>query len=168
MIGKGSDYIAAHQSWQCDRAATIKSVLGIFLFFLPLSFSFLLSSPLAFPPLSSLISLSSCLFFPHFSCFISLSSQLFSNLSSSLIFRTLSDYPPPPFFFPSNFPLGNNSGILVTTGGESWLDESLQPDWFTCPYLDVLAIHAYGTGDFDESIYLYLPPPSFLLISFFR
>jgi len=73
MIGNGAAYIAAHQSWQCDRAQTIKSVIG------------------------------------------------------------------------------NNSGILVTTGGESWLDESMQPDWFTCPYLDVLAIHAYGTGDFDQS-----------------
>jgi len=71
MIGKGSDYIAAHQSWQCDRASTIKSVIG------------------------------------------------------------------------------NNSGILVTTGGESWLDESMQPDWFTCDSLDVIAIHAYGPGDFD-------------------
>eukprot|EP01089_Gocevia_fonbrunei_P016590 TRINITY_DN5181_c0_g1_i1.p1 TRINITY_DN5181_c0_g1~~TRINITY_DN5181_c0_g1_i1.p1 ORF type:complete len:267 (+),score=56.87 TRINITY_DN5181_c0_g1_i1:297-1097(+) len=73
MIGKGSDYIASHQYWQCDRAKTIKSVLGA------------------------------------------------------------------------------NSGILVTTGGESWLDESLQPDWFTCEYLDVLAIHAYGPGDFDTN-----------------
>jgi len=72
MIGKGSDYIASHQYWQCDRAATIKGVLG------------------------------------------------------------------------------NNSGILVTTGGESWLDESMQPDWFSCDSLDILAIHAYGPGDFDE------------------
>jgi len=73
MIGKGSDYITAHQYWQCDRAATIKGVLGA------------------------------------------------------------------------------NSGILVTTGGESWLDESMQPDWFTCASLDVLAIHAYGTGDYDPA-----------------
>jgi len=73
MIGQGQSYIEAHQSWQCDRAATIKSVLG------------------------------------------------------------------------------SNSGILVTTGGESWLDESMQPDFFTCAYLDVLAIHAYGPGDFDKT-----------------
>jgi mannan endo-1,4-beta-mannosidase len=73
MIGNGQDYIAAHQYWQCDRAKTIKSVLG------------------------------------------------------------------------------SNSGILVTTGGESWLDESMQPDWFNCAYLDVLAIHAYGTGDYNTS-----------------
>eukprot|EP01121_Diplochlamys_sp_Union-15-3_P018219 TRINITY_DN65_c0_g1_i1.p1 TRINITY_DN65_c0_g1~~TRINITY_DN65_c0_g1_i1.p1 ORF type:complete len:363 (-),score=44.05 TRINITY_DN65_c0_g1_i1:119-1207(-) len=71
MIGKGADYIAAHQYWQCDRAATIKSVIG------------------------------------------------------------------------------ENSGILVTTGGESWLDESMQPDWFNCKALDVLAIHGYGVGDFN-------------------
>lgn len=73
MIGKGQDYIASHQYWQCDRAQTIKSVLG------------------------------------------------------------------------------SNSGILVTTGGESWVDESMQPDWFTCPYLDIIAMHAYGTGDFDTN-----------------
>jgi len=73
MIGKGADYIASHQSWQCDRAKTIKSVLG------------------------------------------------------------------------------SNSGILVTTGGESWLDESMQPDWFSCAALDVIAIHAYGVGDFDTN-----------------
>uniref|UniRef100_A0A6B2L8V3 mannan endo-1,4-beta-mannosidase n=1 Tax=Arcella intermedia TaxID=1963864 RepID=A0A6B2L8V3_9EUKA len=73
MIGKGSDYIAAHQYWQCDRAKTIRSVLG-----------------------------------------------------------------------PS-------SGILVTTGGESWMDESLQPDWFACKELDVIAIHAYGVGDLMDS-----------------
>jgi len=71
MIGKGADYISAHQSWQCDRAKTIKSVLG------------------------------------------------------------------------------NSAEILVTTGGESWLDESLQPTWFNCDALDVLAIHGYGVGDFS-------------------
>jgi mannan endo-1,4-beta-mannosidase len=48
--------------------------------------------------------------------------------------------------------LGSNSGILVTTGGESWLDESLQPDWFSCPALDIIAIHAYGLpGDLTTS-----------------
>jgi len=71
MIGLGQDFIEQHQGWQCDRAKTIKSVLG------------------------------------------------------------------------------NESGIIVTTGGESWLDESMQPQFFTCPYLDVVAIHAYGTGDYD-------------------
>jgi len=47
--------------------------------------------------------------------------------------------------------IGTNSGILVTTGGESWLDESMQPGFFTCKSLDVVAIHAYGPGDFDTS-----------------
>ncbi|KAH8118747.1 beta-1,3-mannanase [Phellopilus nigrolimitatus] len=73
MIGKGAQYIADHQSWQCDRAGTIKAELG------------------------------------------------------------------------------DNSGILVTTGGESYLDESVQPDWLTCDALDVIAIHAYGTGDLETS-----------------
>jgi len=71
MIGLGQDYIQNNQQWQCDRATTIKGVLG------------------------------------------------------------------------------SNSGILVTTGGESWLDESMQPDFFTCDSLDVIAIHAYGVGDFN-------------------
>ncbi|KZS89755.1 glycoside hydrolase family 5 protein [Sistotremastrum niveocremeum HHB9708] len=73
MIGKGLDYITAHQQWQCDRATTIKNVLG------------------------------------------------------------------------------SNSGILVVTGGESWLSESVQPDWFSCATLDVISIHAYGTGDLAQS-----------------
>jgi len=73
MIGKGADYITAHTQWQCDRANTIKSVLG------------------------------------------------------------------------------NNSGILVTTGGESFLSESMQSAWFSCAALDVIAIHAYGVGDFDTA-----------------
>ncbi|KAH8115463.1 beta-1,3-mannanase [Phellopilus nigrolimitatus] len=47
--------------------------------------------------------------------------------------------------------LGNNSGILVTTGGASYLDESVQSDWLSCPALDIVAIHAYGEGDFDTS-----------------
>jgi len=47
--------------------------------------------------------------------------------------------------------LNGNTGILVTTGGESWVQESIQPDWLTCPYLDVIAVHGYGTGDFDTS-----------------
>jgi len=73
MIGKGADYIAAHTSWQCDRATTIKGVLG------------------------------------------------------------------------------DDSGILVTTGGESYLSESVQSAWFSCDALDVIAIHAYGPGDFTTS-----------------
>ncbi|KAA1471168.1 glycoside hydrolase family 5 protein [Dentipellis sp. KUC8613] len=73
MIGKGQSYIEAHQSWQCDRATTIKNALGA------------------------------------------------------------------------------NSGILVTTGGESWLDESVQDGWLDCAALDVVAIHAYGTGDLTTS-----------------
>ncbi|EKM60724.1 glycoside hydrolase family 5 protein [Phanerochaete carnosa HHB-10118-sp] len=73
MIGKGQDYIEAHQQWQCDRATTIKNELD------------------------------------------------------------------------------GNTGILVITGGESWMAESVQPDWLTCDALDVISIHAYGTGDFATS-----------------
>ena len=40
--------------------------------------------------------------------------------------------------------------ILVTTGGESWMDESVQPDWLNCDSLDIIAIHGYGTSDFDQ------------------
>ncbi|KAI0935851.1 hypothetical protein AcV5_004154 [Taiwanofungus camphoratus] len=47
--------------------------------------------------------------------------------------------------------LGDNSGILVVTGGESWMAESVQPDFLTCDALDVISIHAYGTGDFSTS-----------------
>ncbi|KAH9839943.1 glycoside hydrolase [Rhodofomes roseus] len=43
--------------------------------------------------------------------------------------------------------LGDNSGILVMTGGESWLSESVQPGFLSCDALDVISIHAYGTGD---------------------
>lgn len=39
----------------------------------------------------------------------------------------------------------------MTTGGESFLDESIQPDWLSCDALDVVAIHAYGVGDFDQT-----------------
>lgn len=73
MIGKGQAYIEDNQGWQCDRAQTIKGVLG------------------------------------------------------------------------------NSSGILVTTGGESWMAESVQPDFLACDALDIIAIHAYGTGDFTTS-----------------
>ncbi|KAI0336245.1 glycoside hydrolase [Cubamyces sp. BRFM 1775] len=47
--------------------------------------------------------------------------------------------------------LGDNSGILVMTGGESWLSESVQPDWLSCDALDVISIHAYGAGDLETS-----------------
>jgi hypothetical protein len=40
---------------------------------------------------------------------------------------------------------------LVTTGGESWLDESVQNAWLNCASLDVIAVHAYGTGDYAVS-----------------
>ena len=47
--------------------------------------------------------------------------------------------------------LGGSSSILVTTGGGSYLDNSLLDPYFRCAALDVLAIHAYGTGDFGTS-----------------
>ncbi|KAH9846610.1 glycoside hydrolase [Lenzites betulinus] len=47
--------------------------------------------------------------------------------------------------------LGDNSGILVMTGGESFLTESVQSDWLTCDALDVISIHAYGVGDLTTS-----------------
>lgn len=43
------------------------------------------------------------------------------------------------------------SQILVITGGESWMDESVQPNWLTCSALDAISIHAYGTGDYATS-----------------
>lgn len=45
--------------------------------------------------------------------------------------------------------LNGNTGILVTTGGASWVDESIQDGWLNCPELDIIALHAYGQGDFD-------------------
>lgn len=47
--------------------------------------------------------------------------------------------------------LAGNTGILVITGGESWMDESVQPDFLTCGALDAISIHAYGTGDYATS-----------------
>lgn len=44
--------------------------------------------------------------------------------------------------------LNGNTDILVTTGGGAYLDNSLLDAYFTCDSLDILAIHAYGTGDF--------------------
>jgi mannan endo-1,4-beta-mannosidase len=47
--------------------------------------------------------------------------------------------------------LGGNRDILITTGGGGWVDVSLLDGYFTCGDLDVLAIHAYGTGDYVTS-----------------
>ncbi|KAF3050606.1 hypothetical protein E8E11_009729 [Didymella keratinophila] len=47
--------------------------------------------------------------------------------------------------------LAGNTNILVTTGGGSYLATSLLDHYFSCTALDVLAIHAYGVGDFDTS-----------------
>ncbi|KAF4974686.1 hypothetical protein FZEAL_8444 [Fusarium zealandicum] len=47
--------------------------------------------------------------------------------------------------------LKGNKGILVTTGGGAFLDNSLLGSYFSCAALDVLAIHAYGTADFATS-----------------
>jgi hypothetical protein len=41
--------------------------------------------------------------------------------------------------------------ILVLTGGESWMEESVKSAWLSCDALDVISIHAYGTGDFETS-----------------
>jgi hypothetical protein len=41
--------------------------------------------------------------------------------------------------------------MLVFTGGESWLEESVQSAWLSCAALDVISIHAYGTGDLSAS-----------------
>lgn len=47
--------------------------------------------------------------------------------------------------------LNGNTGILVTTGGGGWVDVSLLDGYFTCPGIDVLGIHAYGTGDLTQA-----------------
>lgn len=47
--------------------------------------------------------------------------------------------------------MNGSSSILVTTGGGSYVDTSLPAGYFTCSALDVLAIHAYGVGDFTKS-----------------
>ncbi|KAG8996058.1 hypothetical protein FRB94_008579 [Tulasnella sp. JGI-2019a] len=41
--------------------------------------------------------------------------------------------------------------ILVTTGGESWLDESINDTLLNCTHLDVVAVHAYGVGDLNTT-----------------
>lgn len=47
--------------------------------------------------------------------------------------------------------MGGKSDILTSTGGGAYLDTSLTSGLFTCSALDVLAIHAYGVGDYDKS-----------------
>lgn len=47
--------------------------------------------------------------------------------------------------------LQGNTGILVTTGGGSYLANSLLDPYFSCSALDILAIHAYGTSDYATS-----------------
>ncbi|KAH9912788.1 uncharacterized protein BXZ73DRAFT_82151 [Epithele typhae] len=51
--------------------------------------------------------------------------------------------------------LGSNSSaaqqILVTTSGESYLDESMQAARFGCATLNMFAVHAYGPGSFDTA-----------------
>ncbi|KAG9199008.1 hypothetical protein G6514_009193 [Epicoccum nigrum] len=47
--------------------------------------------------------------------------------------------------------LAGSKDILVTTGGGAYLANSLLDSYFTCAALDVLAIHAYGVGDFATS-----------------
>lgn len=47
--------------------------------------------------------------------------------------------------------LKGNKNILVTTGGGAYLQNSLLDPYFNCAALDVLAIHAYGTDDFETS-----------------
>ncbi|PCH33257.1 glycoside hydrolase family 5 protein [Wolfiporia cocos MD-104 SS10] len=40
---------------------------------------------------------------------------------------------------------------VLMTGGESWMAESVQPDFLTCDYLDVVSIHAYAPTDYYTS-----------------
>lgn len=47
--------------------------------------------------------------------------------------------------------LNGNTGILVLTGGGSWMAESVQPKYLTCPSLDVISIHAYAVTDYYTS-----------------
>jgi mannan endo-1,4-beta-mannosidase len=47
--------------------------------------------------------------------------------------------------------LNNSDSILVSTGGGAYLANSLLDPYFSCAALDVLAIHAYGVGDFSTS-----------------
>ncbi|KLO14435.1 glycoside hydrolase family 5 protein [Schizopora paradoxa] len=47
--------------------------------------------------------------------------------------------------------LPKGSNIMVTTGGASWLDESVQQGWLDCPAIDIVAVHAYGAGDLNTT-----------------
>ena len=37
------------------------------------------------------------------------------------------------------------------TGGESWVDESVQDGWLNCSALDVISLHAYSPGDYNTT-----------------
>ena len=37
------------------------------------------------------------------------------------------------------------------TGGESWVDESVQDGWLNCTSLDVVSLHAYSPGDYNTT-----------------
>ena len=41
--------------------------------------------------------------------------------------------------------------IIVMTGGEAFLTESVQSAWLSCEPLDVISSHAYGPGDLTTS-----------------
>lgn len=43
--------------------------------------------------------------------------------------------------------MNGSTDILTTTGGSSYLSVSVQDPYFSCDALDMIAIHAYGTGD---------------------
>ncbi|VUC21368.1 unnamed protein product [Clonostachys rosea] len=43
--------------------------------------------------------------------------------------------------------LNENSDIMVTNGCGAWLIMSAHDEYFSCDVLDVLSIHAYGSGD---------------------
>ena len=37
------------------------------------------------------------------------------------------------------------------TGGESWVDESVQDGFLSCSTLDVVSLHAYSPGDYNTT-----------------
>jgi len=47
--------------------------------------------------------------------------------------------------------LQGRTDILVTTGGASYVDTSVQEAYFSCAALDVIAIHAYGLSDLTQT-----------------
>jgi len=47
--------------------------------------------------------------------------------------------------------LKGNTNILVTTGGGSFLATSALDEYLECGSIDVVAIHAYGAGDYEAS-----------------